>query len=83
VFQYASFILFQKSKKGGAQQEEKKEEIRSLQEQLAALKEISVGGAVITALLPHFLQQAGVSVSLLLVVHSFHCTVCPQYRPLK
>jgi hypothetical protein len=41
--------LFQKSKKGGAQQEEKKEEIRSLQEQLAALKEISVGGAVITA----------------------------------
>uniref|UniRef100_A0A8C7UPH6 Centrosomal protein of 104 kDa n=1 Tax=Oncorhynchus mykiss TaxID=8022 RepID=A0A8C7UPH6_ONCMY len=73
------------SQKGGVQQEgeKEKEEIRSLREQLAALNEISVGGAVITALLPHFLQQASVSVSLLLVVHSFHCTVCPQYRPLN
>uniref|UniRef100_A0A4W5PIJ5 Centrosomal protein of 104 kDa n=1 Tax=Hucho hucho TaxID=62062 RepID=A0A4W5PIJ5_9TELE len=46
----------QTSKKGGAQQEgeKEKEEIRSLQEQLAALNEISVGGAVITALLPLF-----------------------------
>lgn len=69
---YTSFILFQTSKKGGTQQEGEKEEIRSLQEQLAALNEISVGGAVITAILPNFLQQASLSVSLLLVVPSFH-----------
>lgn len=43
-------LLFtQTLKKGGGQQDgqKEKEEIHSLQEQLAALKEITVGGAVI------------------------------------
>ena len=45
-------------KKGGGQQDgqREKEEIHSLQEQLAALKEITVGGAVIRLRLRQFLQ---------------------------
>lgn len=44
------FFSMQTLKKGGGQQDgqKEKEEIHSLQEQLAALKEITVGGAVIT-----------------------------------
>lgn len=47
----------QNLKKGGDQQDGQKEEeeIQSLQEQLAALKEITVGGAVFRMPLHHFL----------------------------
>ncbi len=51
-------LLFtQTLKKGGGVQEgqKEKEEIHSLQEQLAALKEITVGGAVMRLCLHHFL----------------------------
>lgn len=52
-------LLFtQTLKKGGGLQDgqREKEEIHSLQEQLAALKEITVGGAVMRLQLHHFLK---------------------------
>lgn len=50
----ASHFFTQTLKKGGGQQErQKQKEIHSLQEQLAALKEITVGGAVIKLQLHH------------------------------
>uniref|UniRef100_A0A674ENH8 Centrosomal protein 104 n=1 Tax=Salmo trutta TaxID=8032 RepID=A0A674ENH8_SALTR len=71
-----------KSKKGGAQQEGKKDKIRSLQEQLAALKEISVGGAVITAPITSF-PSTGQLVCVtppccaFISLPIFHCTGFP------
>jgi len=62
----ACHVFTQTLRKGGSQQDGQKEmEIHSLQEQLAVLKEITVGGVVIILRLHHF------SLPLLICVYDF------------